>query len=255
MNHEKMDPLFAQGLRASLVEQVQATSPTPVCQHRWWLGAGIFAGVALIGGVGAATAGFFTTPGADIVTEFHEPVTGTYTGTQTIELGTAPDGATHIRVELTCLSGGTIYWQDGASMTCQGAETDGPAYTSLPLAPGQTSTEVKTSDPTVSYKADVTYENRTPTDWARNDNGDTYGIANDDGEPDLVYVFATNGKMGYAYSKDLSVQPEFRSPEEALTWQEDHRGENFTVPVYESDGQTVIGEFIITGPPELEDLP
>ncbi len=85
-------------------------------------------------------------------------VSGTYTGTHTIELGAPPEEATHIRVELTCLSSGTIHLPGDAEVTCgEGAVT--AAFSSLPLTPGQESIEVKTSEPTVSYEATVVYEN------------------------------------------------------------------------------------------------
>jgi len=85
-----------------------------------------------------------------------------------------------------------------------------------------------------------------PTDWATNAKGDTYGIIKNDGSrPDLMYIAATNGLMGYAYMADLEgFQP--TSPEDALEWQREHGDESRTVPVYESDGETVIGEHVIS---------
>ena len=120
-----------------------------------------------------------------------------------------------------------------------------PALYALPLGPGQHSTEIRTSAPDVRYRLKATYVNQTATEWAVNENGQTYGVANEQGSPDLVAVIATTGKQGYAYPADLNVQPDFKSPEEALAWQEAHQGETFSVPVYDADGKTVIGEFII----------
>jgi hypothetical protein len=243
MNLEQMDNTFSQGLRAALVEQVNASSSARARRHHWLIGAGAFAGVGLIGGVGAATAGFFTEPGADIVTTIDAPVTGTYIGTQIIELGAPPEGATHIRVQLTCVNGsGTLYWEDGANMTCDGEKGPSTSYMAIPLAPGQRSTEVQASDPRVSYDVEATYINQTPTAWAVNENGDTYGAINERGEPDLVSAIASNGKLGYVYSKDLQG-PEINNPEEALEYMESVEGTTLMVPVYESDGETVIGEF------------
>jgi hypothetical protein len=174
--------VFSQGLRAALVEQANAAAPARSRRHRWWIGASVFAGVGLVGGVGVATAGFFVEPGADAVIQMEDPVIASYVGTQTIELGPAPEGATSIFVELTCLSPGTMYWQGGASMTCSDQDVGATGATgsmSLPLTAGQRTTVVTTSDPSVSYRASVTYESRTRTEWAVNDNGDTYGIMND----------------------------------------------------------------------------
>ena len=228
-----------------LILEHAATAPKPARarRHRWWVGAGIFTGVGLVGGAGAVAAGFFTEPGGDIVTEVAVPSEGDYMGTQTIDLGPAPEGATHISTELTCLSAGTLYWEDGASMGC-GPKDIGtrPALYTMPLKPGQHSTEVRTSTPEVRYRLKATYVNQTPTEWAVNENGDTYGAANGKGEPDLVSVIATNGKLGYAYSKDLQG-PEINNPQEAIEYMETMKGTTLMVPVYESDGETVIGDF------------
>jgi hypothetical protein len=256
MNLERMDDTFGKGLRNVLVSQVNEASPARRRRHRWWVGTGIFAGVGLIGGVGAAAAGFFTEPGADIVTQVAAASEGVHTGTQTIDLGPAPEGATHISTELTCLSAGTLYWEDGASMGCGADDIDSwPALYTMPLKPGQHSIEIRTSAPKVRYRLTATYVNQTPTEWAVNENGDTYGVENEQGAPDLVSVFATNGKVGYAYTEELNEangsSAEFTSPAEALAWQDARRGKSFSVPVYESDGETVIGEFVIEGLPEL----
>jgi hypothetical protein len=257
MNREQMDETFAQGLRAVLVQRVNAASPARARRHRWWVGAGIFAGVGLIGGVGAAAAGFFTEPGADIVTEVAAPAEGIHTGTQTVNLGPAPEGATHISMELTCLSVGTLYAEDGASMGCGPDGIDGWGGFTIALEPGQHSTEIRTSTPEVRYRLRATYVNRTPTEWAVNENGDTYGAANDRGEPDLLSVIATNGEFGYSYTEELdeasgrTASEKFTSPAEALAWQEARLGKSFAVPVYEADGETVIGEFVIEGPPDM----
>jgi hypothetical protein len=256
MNLERMDDTFGQGLRSVLVKQVNEASPARVRRHRWWVGAGIFAGVGLIGGVGAAAAGFFTEPGADVVTQVAASAEGVHTGTQTIDLGPAPEGSTHISTELTCLSAGTLYWEDGASMGCGADDIESwPALYTMPLQPGQHSTEIRTSAPDVRYRLKATYVNQTPTEWAVNENGDTYGVENEQGAPDLMSVFATNGKVGYAYTEELNEangsSVEFTSPAEALAWQDARRGKSFSVPVYESDGETVIGEFVIEGLPEL----
>lgn len=261
MNLEQMDPAFARGLRAALVEEVRTASPARRRRHRWWVGAGVFAGIGIAGGVGAATAGFFTEPGADIVTAVDEPVEGIYTGTQSIALGTPPEGATHIMVELTCLTAGTFYFPDGGSMACASTDVGSTSFGSYPLVPGQHATEVRTSGPDVRYDARIVYENRTPTELEVNTNGYTYGTTGEGLQPDLVAVIATNGKTGYSYAKDLdeasgaTASETFTSPADALAWQEERRGKSFPVPVYESDGETVVGEFVITGLPELEDLP
>jgi len=93
--------------------------------------------------------------------------------------------------------------------------------------------------------------------YAVNTNGDTYGSAADSdapgNEPDLIRAVATNGKEGYVKKTELeeadgtAASRGFTSPEDALRWQEANRGDRY-VPVYEVDGETVIGEFLIARP-------
>ena len=61
--------------------------------------------------------------------------------------------------------------------------------------------------------------------------------------PDLVRVVATNGKTGYCRDKDtLGPCPD----NAAANTKACLRG--YTIPVYEPDGATQIGEFVIGGP-------
>jgi hypothetical protein len=238
-----MDDTFGQGLRSVLVSQVNEASPARARRHRWWVGTGIFAGVGLVGGVGAAAAGFFTEPGGDIVTQVGSPTSGTFTGSHTFDLGPAPEGATHFTVKMTCLSGaGTLSSDDGGFITCPEDQNGTSQPQPITLVDGQHSTKIRASDPNLTYTAQLTYMTRTETEWAVNENGDTYGAANDRGEPDLLSVIATNGKLGYAYSRELQG-PEINNPQEAMEYMEKMKGTTLMVPVYESDGETVIGEF------------
>lgn len=77
-----------------------------------------------------------------------------------------------------------------------------------------------------------------------NANGETYGSgawATDGTDlPDLLLVEMENGETGYIYSSELDPgSPE--SPELAEQWEKEHSG--YVMTVYESDGETVIGEF------------
>jgi hypothetical protein len=68
----------------------------------------------------------------------------------------------------------------------------------------------------------------------------------------MVAVIATNGTKGYVYRTQLEdadgTAPikTFKSPEEALAWQEARLGKDFVVPVYDVTGKTVVGEFVIS---------
>jgi hypothetical protein len=64
-------------------------------------------------------------------------------------------------------------------------KVDGWGGFTIALKPGKHSTEIRTSAPEVRYRLRATYVNRTPTESAVNENGDTYGAPSDRGEPDM----------------------------------------------------------------------
>ena len=77
-----------------------------------------------------------------------------------------------------------------------------------------------------------------------NENGQTYGSAsacNYEDLPDLIQAVGTNGKEGYVYRTDLECEQP-NNPEEAVEyvkrWQKSR-----TIPLYENDGITIIGDF------------
>ncbi|MFS0728350.1 peptidase M56 BlaR1 [Paenibacillus sp. 1P07SE] len=82
-----------------------------------------------------------------------------------------------------------------------------------------------------------------------NANGQTYGSAADapsrDAEPDLIGAYGVDGTLGYVKKEDLNEELP-KTPEEALAIQESKAlaGEQ-SIPLYDVDGETVIGEFII----------
>jgi hypothetical protein len=82
-----------------------------------------------------------------------------------------------------------------------------------------------------------------------NKNGQTYGSSQDsvhpDDYPDLIGVFATNGKEGYVYYKDLYNDEMIFTDAELKELNEKGIYEIY-VPVYEEDGKTVIGEFAVS---------
>ncbi|RDY27572.1 hypothetical protein CHL78_008895 [Romboutsia weinsteinii] len=83
-----------------------------------------------------------------------------------------------------------------------------------------------------------------------NDNSETYGTYIDNGEweePDLMAVIGFNDVEGYVRKVDLydeANQP--NNPEEAIAYMEKREKEGpRVIPVYEKDGNTVIGKYII----------
>lgn len=89
-----------------------------------------------------------------------------------------------------------------------------------------------------------------------NGDGATFGVSGESSEPSLIGVYASNGKQGYVWNTELDkatgAPSQFASPEEALAWQAESGRENRSIPVYESDGKTVVGEFVIVGSDEQQ---
>jgi hypothetical protein len=250
MNQLRVDKLFSDALRAELVSQVTQESPAAKRRRtRVWLGSGILAGAGLLG-VGAAAAGLFVIPGGERVTPLAAPVTTTYAGTATVELGSPPEGATGIQLELTCLTPGWFEFPDGASSSCseEDAASDRLGWTSytIPLAPGQDSVTIK-ANPESRWQLTAKYVKQERTRLGVNAKGETYGVeSQENGTPDLIAVMATNGQSGYAYARDLNGGAMPTSPEDAV--------KNFStprapreIPVFQSDGETQIGVFMAAG--------
>lgn len=250
MNQLRVDDRFSNALEAELVSRVQKTSPVRIRRHlRLWLSAGALAGAGLLGGIGAAAAGFFVLPGTEQVTPLATPVTETYTGTATVELGEPPEGTTGIELTLTALTPGWYAYPDGASGSVTKADIDArlneSRYT-IPINPGQHSVTI-TTEPESRWQLTASYVKQVRTELGINANGQTYGVESpENGTPDLIAVMATNGASGYAYAKDLYGGPMPTSPEDAV--------KNFNtprppreIPVYLSDGQTTVGIFEAPG--------
>jgi hypothetical protein len=250
VNQLRVDDRFSNALEAELVARVQKSSPARIRRRlRLWLSAGALAGAGLLGGIGAAAAGFFVLPGAEQVTPLASPVTETYTGTATVELGEPPEGTTGIELKLTALTPGWFAFPDGANASFTQDDTDGrlneSRYT-LPLNPGQHSVTI-TTDPESRWQLTAKYVKQVRTRLGVNAKGETYGVESpENGTPDLIAVMATNGASGYVYARELYGGPMPTSPEDAV--------KNFNtprppreIPVYLSDGKTTAGIFEAAG--------
>ncbi|MFC5604420.1 metal ABC transporter substrate-binding protein [Sporosarcina koreensis] len=80
-----------------------------------------------------------------------------------------------------------------------------------------------------------------------NDNGQTYGPNMGDatitlGEPDLLSAKGENGKIGYVKKVDLEG-PQPRTPAEAVRLTKEAKPRE--IPLYDVDGETIIGKFIV----------
>ena len=256
MNEVEIDPVFSAALRQELeIRASAATHRSPFWRTHIRLGAGICVCATVLIGGGAFASGLFPIPGGTQVTDLATTLIETHSGRATIELGPAPPGATNIFVLLTCLTAGTFTFADGASMKCgadEAAGLTGVATYSLLMTPGHHSTNIST-EPGNRWRIEATWVSERVTEWAVNQNGETYGATNENGQPELISVVATNNQLGYVYAKELaeadgSAQAtKFKSPEDALAWQKEREGKTFSVPVYKSDGKTKVGAFDING--------
>lgn len=80
-----------------------------------------------------------------------------------------------------------------------------------------------------------------------NEKGEIYGPEcelNEIGiEPDLILAMGKDGTVGYVKAADLEG-PELNTPEEALAYQM-QRPNQWEIPLYREDGETVIGSFVV----------
>ncbi|WP_218005592.1 hypothetical protein [Janibacter terrae] len=82
-----------------------------------------------------------------------------------------------------------------------------------------------------------------------NARGESYGSGlpalSPEEEPDLIAAVATNGQSGYVRASELeAADPGVERPADAANYKGPNRA---SVPVYKSDGVTVIGHFDLTG--------
>ena len=251
MSMLEMDPVFAAALRETLAT-VAKNTPHARRWWRWRVGTGVFAGLTLVAGGVALATGLFSPPGAPVDSPLANIVTATRTGTATIDLGAPPATSTDLSLSLTCLTVGTFYFPNGSSESCDRTDmSQAPLYRTasevVPLTPGVDSVTI-TTGADHSWTLQATYVNQVITPWGINSNGQTYGVTNQNGTPDLVAVVIDGGTVhGYVKSSDLTcaASGDVKSPAEALTWDKESQNRNISILVYESDGTTVIGAFVI----------
>lgn len=86
--------------------------------------------------------------------------------------------------------------------------------------------------------------------YPKNKNGQTYGSAADatspETEPELIRAIGVDGTLGYVLKKDLDGELP-KTPEEALAIQKSRPPGGRDIPLYDVDGETVIGVFHIGG--------
>lgn len=236
MNAATLDPTLSDAIEDELAALGTKNSRLQRHQRRVRGGAAAIASIAVAGMITGGAIVISNLPGETTTNPLGKVVTGSYEGTASIDLGEVPDGAGAVILDITCTEGGTIEVatvQQDQSVTwdCSNPirkDTTHIIDGRLP-EPGSTSITV-TADPGTAWSVTAQYASRVSTEWETNANGQTYGVPNDKGSPDLVAAQAANGKIGYIFPGDtLSLGV----------------GVEGTINVYESDGTTVIGQFPI----------
>ena len=261
MNETTMDEVFSASLREVLRAQVRSvTSARPHWRWRWPLI--VFASTALAAGGVAVASGLFSAPGSPVNTPLGNVVTATRTGTATINIGPAPASATDLSLTLTCLSPGSFHFPNGSSADCSRADmsrspTMRQVSEVVPLSPGITTVTI-TARANASWTLQAVYVNQVVSAWGVNAKGETYGVPNQKGTPDLIAVVIDHGSVhGYVKSSDLNCADgaDVTSPAQAIALDTTQR--SISIPVYESDGSTVIGSFVVgrTTRPDVHVVP
>lgn len=256
MSTEKIDPVFAGALRDRLIRTVRQRRGFTFT--KWQLGLGVLAGsTALAGGVAvASTLLSQTPPGAPLDTPLAHTVVASRTGTSTVALGPAPKGTNSISLTLTCRSPGVFEFPDNASESCSTKDLAQPggsgqrATEVVAVSPGQRSVTI-VATPRASWSLRATYIRRVITPFGTNANGQSYGQLNTSGSPDLIQVvLKKDGHQGYAKASDLDCASggNVKTLAEASAWTAFAKTHNVSIPVYESNGTTVIGS-MSTGTP------
>jgi hypothetical protein len=246
MNDLKVRPDYADALRKALLENVASSRPSR--KRRWWAGLTAAAVLGISGTAGVAVAQLATPPGTPIVTAFSEQASGTFTGTGTLDLGPVPAGANGIELTVTCLTPGSFTFGEFGTMICGDDDSNNVSWGVVPLTLDQQSKVTLETSPDAKWSVVAQFTKTIETDWGVNEAGQTFGAPKGDDNPDLIPVTATNCQRGYI----SAAQAEAMSPT-GMTWdeaQEYINGPNRfdrSIPVYTSDGETVIGEFIVPG--------
>lgn len=246
----ELDPVFAAALRSALVARVERSARA----HRrrpWRLGLWMLAGSALAAGGTALATHVLPVGGAPYDTPLDGTVSVVRTGTATVELGPRPPGATDVSLRFVCLSAGTFFFgRGGASATCHAADLRRATVFRtvlyvVPLRPGQHRLTVSTS-PHARWRLRARYVNQVLTPWGRNHDGQTYGVPNAKGTPDLVAVEIDGGRLqGYVRRGDLACASgqAVHDPKEALAWDRFSAHRGIAIPVYRRNGTTVVGTY------------
>lgn len=263
------------GIRAELINTVSETTRARLSsRRRGWLpmlgmlGAGLLVGGAVSAAALSLAAPNVATsdpqPGTPMISSLSATTTIVVSENEAIPLS-PPEGATHLRVSVTCLSAGMTKWGldpggNNPGVSCSDGDLGkSPVWYDHELAPTSDALYVTVERGAV---ARISYEFllHVQTSWGVNESGETFGVQKPDGsEPDLIGVYGQDAEgntvQGYARASDLRafgpLWPELPSnPDEAIAWQAERDRlypNGWDIPVFRSDGTTQIGTFHVGG--------
>ncbi len=246
-----LDPVFAAGVRDVLVDQPRRSSA------RWWRRSrrvSLAGGLALasIGIAGVATAVWLALPGGQVVTPLSATVTVSGSGNGTLILGTPPPDASAVQFELQCLTPGSfMIGSAGPSVVCGPDDIEARSSVSsgfVGLVAVDHGALAILAGENEEWTISAEYVALDVAPLAINANGETYGSDAYGAHPDLISAVTTDNRHGYIRRSELeaAMGPEPTSPTEAIEMQEARQPGSTYIPVYASDGITVLGVFEIS---------
>lgn len=206
-------------------------------------------------------------PGQPIVSLIGHALTYEINGEERIIQLDRPEGATHVRVGLTCTTPGSTGWGfdpggNNPTSTCVAADVESSSASGWMDVDLDDDTAYPQDDlfyvqPVAGAKSIVTLQYLTliETAWMVNAAGETCGVGKPGfGEPDLVAVVArtSTGELVEGYARRTQLEYPFpgqtmpTSPAQALEQQEQNAQlypNGVDIPAYECDGVTQVGTF------------
>ncbi|GAA0963891.1 hypothetical protein [Frigoribacterium faeni] len=228
MSHD-MQPETSAAIRMELAALGTRASSLQRHQRRARVTASLV-GVAAVALTTSAAALFVANaPGATVTSALGTTTTATHTGPALVDIGAAPATAGAVIIDVTCLNRVGVVQvptDDGTSTSgidCSVSDSGTMHVTDGQLPDGGTQFSVNAS-PGTTWRATLQYASSVTSEWGVNAQGQTYGIENRQGHPDLVPYTADNGRKGW------------------VLWEKTFGADRVgTVDVYETDGVTVIG--------------
>lgn len=239
-----LDPVFAAALRSELTS-LPAAKPS---RRRLAAMVACFLGAITFGGVAVAT---LLPPGEVATAPLAAPVIVNGVGPATVPMPAAPQGAVYLRLELACFDGprcftagggvegpheGPLVQRDALPLTARADEANPQRLDPMDPARGV----VVDVEPETHWRLYAVYTDGLNPEPAPVGNGMTLGIPSNTTMPDLIPAVATNGKAGWVrYSLLISeAQPTLTAD----------GVEQPPIPVYDTDGLTMIGEAEVSQP-------